>query len=73
MTYTCKRCGAIAREPGNLCRPCNDRRKCRFCGAPDTSARRVCLSKLSAMAYVCDGCGRIATDAELLCKPAAIG
>jgi hypothetical protein len=73
MAYTCKRCGALAKEPGHLCSPCNDRKKCRFCGAPDVDARHVCKRKLDALQYVCDGCGRVATDAELLCKPVAIG
>jgi len=73
MSYTCKRCGAVAKLPGHLCCPCNDRQRCRFCGAPDIDPIHVCKSKLSAMKYVCDGCGRIATDAELLCRPAAIG
>ncbi|MBR9979950.1 MAG: hypothetical protein KFF50_02880 [Desulfatitalea sp.] len=73
MTYTCKRCGALANAPGHLCQPCNDRQKCRFCGRPDSDRRHVCKSKLEEMRYVCNGCGRIATDAELLCRPEAIG
>jgi hypothetical protein len=73
MSYTCKNCGAVANEPGHLCNPCDDRQKCRFCGAPDVDMHHVCRGKLSAMRYVCDGCGRVATSEELLCKPVAIG
>jgi hypothetical protein len=73
MTYSCDRCGALAKSPGHLCQPCNDREKCRFCGSPTIDRRHVCKSKLAAMQYVCGGCGRIATDAELLCRPEAIG
>lgn len=73
MSYTCERCGAKAKEPGHLCKPCGDRQKCRFCGAPEVDSRHVCKSKLTAMQYVCGGCGRIATHAELLCRPESIG
>jgi hypothetical protein len=72
MAYTCKTCGAVASEPGHLCNPCGDAKKCSFCGAPKVDAKHVCKDKLSAMKYVCDGCGRVAMEATHLCKPAAI-
>jgi hypothetical protein len=67
MSYTCKRCGAVANEPGHLCNPCGDRSKCSFCGAPDTTATHVCSQKLAKMKFVCDGCGRVAMEKEALC------
>jgi hypothetical protein len=72
QTFTCKRCGAVTREPGHLCEPCGDNKTCAFCGATDTGPRHVCKKKIEAMAFVCDGCGRVATEADLLCKPKAI-
>jgi rRNA maturation endonuclease Nob1 len=73
MAYTCKTCGAVAKEPGHLCNPCGDKAKCSFCGAPAADAKHVCKDKLAAMKYVCDGCGRVAMEKEHLCKPAPIG
>lgn len=73
MAYTCKRCGAVANEPGHLCNPCNDRSKCSFCGEPEVTATHVCTQKLSRMKFVCDGCGRVAMEKEHLCKPSSIG
>jgi predicted RNA-binding Zn-ribbon protein involved in translation (DUF1610 family) len=73
MAYTCKNCGAVARDPGHLCNPCGDRSKCSFCGKPQVSHAHMCQSKLNAMQYVCDGCGRVAMEAEHLCKPSRIG
>jgi len=73
MAHTCKRCGAVAKDPGHLCDPCGDRQKCSFCGAPDINQAHMCKSKLTAMKFVCDGCGRVAMESEHLCKPSPIG
>lgn len=73
MAHTCKRCGAVAKDPGHLCDPCGDRQKCTFCGAPDINHAHMCKSKLTAMKFVCDGCGRVAMESEHLCKPSPIG
>ncbi len=73
MTHTCKNCGAVAKDPGHLCNPCDDRKKCRFCGEPDVHRAHMCSGKLNAMKFVCDGCGRVSMDSDLLCKPAPIG
>lgn len=72
MEYTCKKCGAIAEEPGHLCNPCGDSSRCSFCGKPDSGSKHMCKDKLKAMKYVCAECGRVATEDYLLCKPAAI-
>ena len=66
MAYTCKTCGAVAKEPGHLCNPCGDKTKCSFCGAPAADAKHVCKDKLAAMKFVCDGCGRVAMEKEHL-------
>ncbi len=72
MAYTCKNCGAVAKEPGHLCNPCGDKAKCTFCGEPAVDAKHVCKDKLAAMKFVCGGCGRVAMEAEHLCKPGPI-
>ena len=73
MAYTCKRCGAVAKDPGHLCNPCGDRQKCSFCGEPEINQAHMCKGKLTSMKYVCDGCGRVAMESEHLCKPSPIG
>jgi uncharacterized Zn finger protein len=55
-----------------LCKPCDDRQKCTFCGETDLGPRHVCKKKIAAMGFVCEGCGRVATEADLLCKPRGI-
>lgn len=72
MTYTCKTCGAVAKAPGHLCSPCDDKQNCSFCGAPQVDAKHICKDKLAAMKYVCSGCGRVAMEGEHLCKPTPI-
>ena len=73
MAYTCKNCGAVANEPGHLCNPCGDAKKCSFCGTPDVVAAHMCKDKLASMKFVCDGCGRVAMEEAHLCKPSHIG
>jgi hypothetical protein len=73
MAYTCKQCGAVAKDPGHLCNPCGDHQNCSFCGAPEVNHAHMCKGKLTAMKYVCDGCGRVAMESEHLCKPSPIG
>jgi len=73
MAYTCKNCGAVANEPGHLCNPCGDAKKCSFCGTPDVEAAHMCKDKLASMKFVCDGCGRVAMQEAHLCKPSPIG
>lgn len=73
MSYTCKKCGAVADDPGHLCNPCGDREKCNFCGTLDTTQTHMCSGKLTVMKYVCDGCGRVAMESKNLCKPTPIG
>lgn len=72
MEYTCKKCGAVADEPGHLCNPCGDESKCSFCGRPKVNSNHICTDKLAAMKYVCADCGRVATEEHLLCKAGAI-
>ena len=73
MAYTCKQCGAVAKDPGHLCNPCGDRQNCSFCGTPEVNHAHMCKGKLTAMKFVCDGCGRVAMESEHLCKPSPIG
>jgi hypothetical protein len=73
MAYTCKNCGAMADEPGHLCNPCGDLKKCSFCGAPAVDSKHICKDKLAAMQYVCGGCGRVAMEKKHLCQPSPIG
>ncbi len=73
MAYTCKNCGAVANEPGHLCNPCGDAKKCSFCGSPDVDTAHMCKDKLASMKFVCDGCGRVAMEETHLCKPSPIG
>ena len=63
MAYTCKNCGAVANEPGHLCNPCGDAKKCSFCGSQDVDPAHMCK----------DGCGRVAMQEGHLCKPSPIG
>ncbi len=72
MAYTCKTCGAVAKETGHLCNPCGDKSKCSFCGSPSVDATHVCKDKLAAMKFTCSGCGRVAMEKEHLCKPIPI-
>ena len=72
MTYTCKNCGAVAKAPGHLCNPCDDKKKCSFCGAPEVDPKHICKDKLASMKFVCDGCGRVAMEGDQLCKPTPI-
>ena len=72
MSYTCKNCGAVANEPGHLCNPCGDAKKCSFCGVPQAESKHMCQDKLAAMQYVCGGCGRVAMESGHLCKPEPI-
>lgn len=72
MAYTCKNCGAVADAPGHLCNPCDDEKKCSFCGSPAKESKHMCKDKLSAMQYVCGGCGRVAMEKHHLCQPNAI-
>ena len=71
-TFTCKRCGAVTKQAGHLCKPCDDRQKCTFCGETDVGPRHVCKKKIAAMAFVCEGCGRVAMEENHLCKPSPI-
>ena len=73
MAYTCKNCGAVANEPGHLCNPCGDKKKCNFCGEHKAESTHMCKGKLSEMKYVCKGCGRVSMQEGHLCKPTPIG
>jgi hypothetical protein len=73
VPYICKNCGAVADEPGHLCNPCGDAKKCSFCGDPNVNTDHMYKDKLAAMKSVYEGCGRVATEENHLCKPSPIG
>jgi hypothetical protein len=68
--YVCETCSALAEEPGHLCNPKGEPRKCNYCGLEHAPhEKHFCKGKLEDIKYACEGCGRLATSADFLCKP----
>jgi hypothetical protein len=70
--YTCETCGALAEEPGHLCKPSGEAMPCSYCGKKESAPKHFCKGKLEDIKFVCEGCGRLATSADLVCKPAKV-
>jgi hypothetical protein len=65
----CAQCGAVALDPGNICKVQGAGTKADWCGTKGTMPPKYCQNRTHVDRYQCQNCGQTAINAKLLCEP----
>jgi uncharacterized OB-fold protein len=67
--FICANCGAVALDPGNICKVMGRGKKADWCGIKQVTIPSFCHNKVHNLRYKCANCGQVAVNPELLCEP----